>query len=252
MIDSYRLRQVLDNLLSNALKFTQTGNIRFGFEEVKNKNKIQFFVTDTGMGIPSTNLPYIFDRFTQGFEENEKQNFGGTGLGLAVSKKIVEQMGGSIWAESTYGEGSQFYFTIPFEKVVKTKKSPTRQPNLKINWKEKTILVAEDDEISLLLLEEMLSTTGINVLKAVNGEEAINLFNNNNVDILLLDIQMPVKNGLSVLKEVKKQMPDIPVLIQTAYALNNEKEICYANGCNEYISEPIEYDSLIIKLQKYL
>ena len=103
-----------------------------------------------------------------------------------------------------------------------------------------------------LLLEEMLSTTGINVLKAVNGEEAINLFNDNNVDILLLDIQMPVKNGLAVLKEVKKQMPDIPVLIQTAYALNNEKEICYANGCNEYISKPIEYDSLIIKLQKYL
>ena len=122
MIDSYRLRQVLDNLLSNAMKFTQTGNIRFGFEEVKNKNKIQFFVADTGIGIPSVNLPYIFDRFTQGFEENEKQNFGGTGLGLAVSKKIVEQMGGNIWAESTYGEGSQFYFTIPFEKAVKTKR----------------------------------------------------------------------------------------------------------------------------------
>ena len=252
MVDSYRLRQVLDNLLSNALKFTQTGSIRFGFEEVKNKNKIQFFVADTGIGISSTNLPYIFDRFTQGFEENEKQNFGGTGLGLAVSKKIVEQMGGSIWAESTYGERSQFYFTIPLKKAVKTKKSPTHQPNFKINWEDKTILVAEDDEISLLLLEEMLSTTGINVLKAMNGEEAINLFNNNNVDILLLDIQMPVKNGLSVLKEVKKQTPDIPVLVQTAYALNNEKEICYANGCNEYISKPIEYDSLIIKLQKYL
>ncbi len=251
VIDSYRLRQVLDNLLSNALKFTKTGNIRFGFEKVKDKNKIQFFVTDTGIGIPSANLPYIFDRFTQGFEENEKQNFGGTGLGLAVSKKIVEQMGGTIWAKSTYGEGSQFYFTIPFEKATKPK-SPTRQPNLNINWKEKTILVAEDDEISLLLLEEMLSTTGINVLKAVNGEEAINLFNNNQVDILLLDIQMPIKNGLAVLKEVKKKTPNIPVLVQTAYALNNEKEICYANGCDEYISKPIEYDSLIIKLKKHL
>ncbi len=250
MIDSYRLRQVLDNLLSNALKFTKTGNIRFGFHEVK--NKIQFFISDTGIGIPSVNLPYIFDRFTQGFEENEKQNFGGTGLGLAVSKKIVEQMGGNIWVESIYGEGSQFYFTVPFEKATKTKKRPTRQVKLNINWKDKTILVAEDDEISLLLLEEMLSTTGINVLKAVNGEEAIQLFNNNTVDVLLLDIQMPVKNGLAVLMEVKRQMPDIPVLIQTAYALNNEKEICYANGCNEYISKPIEYETLIAKLQKYL
>jgi len=252
MVDAFRLRQVLDNLLSNALKFTQTGIIRFGYEEVKNKDKIQFFVSDTGIGISSTSVPYIFDRFTQGFDENNKQNYGGTGLGLAISKKIVEQMGGNIWVESVYGEGSQFYFTIPFEEATKKIKVPTPKPKFNIDWKDKTILVAEDDEVSLLLIEEMLSTTGIKVLKAVNGEEAMELFNKHRIDIILLDIQMPVKNGLVVLKEIKKQKPNLPVIIQTAYALNNEKEICYANGCDEYISKPIEYNSLIIKLQKYL
>ena len=253
IVDAYRLRQVLDNLLSNALKFTQTGIIKYGYEVAEDKDKLQFFVSDTGIGIPSTNIPYVFDRFTQGFDENNKQNYGGTGLGLAISKKIVEQMEGNIWVNSVYGEGSQFYFTIPFKlQTLKKKKVPKRQPKINIDWKDKTILVAEDDEVSLLLLEEMLSTTGIKVLKAVNGEEAIELFTNNHIDIILLDIQMPVKNGLTVLKEIKKKRSDIPVLIQTAYALNNEKEICYAHGCNEYISKPIEYDSLIIKLQKYL
>lgn len=253
MVDSYRLRQVIDNLLSNAIKFTNTGNIQFGYDfQKQKKNKILFFIKDTGIGIQQSQLPYIFDRFTQGFEDNNKQNFGGTGLGLAISKKIVEQMGGNIWVESVYGEGSQFYFTIPIIKASKTKRSPKKINKLKIDWKDKTILVAEDDEISLLLIEEMLSTTGINVLKAVNGEEAINKFNENKIDILLLDIQMPLKNGLTVLSEVKKQNPNMPVLIQTAYALNNEKEICFSKGCNEYISKPLEYNTLIRKIQKYL
>lgn len=252
MTDSFRLRQVMDNLLSNALKFTKTGSIEFGFEFTS--NKILFFVKDTGIGISSNNLPYIFDRFTQGFNENEHQNFGGTGLGLAISKKIIEQMGGKIWAESIYDEGSQFYFTIPLVKSVNNikKKEKHQLDAVHINWQDKTILIAEDDEINMLLLKEMLSTTGINIIQASNGEEALALFNEKKIDILLLDIQMPKKNGLAVLKEVKKIKPEIPVLIQTAYVLNDEKNLCYSYGCNEYISKPIEFDLLIIKIKKYL
>ncbi|MCD4834144.1 MAG: PAS domain S-box protein [Bacteroidales bacterium] len=250
--DEIRLRQVFSNLLSNAVKFTQKGEIEFGVEFYK-KDQLLFFVKDTGAGIAKDKLDIIFDRFRQADSSSTRQ-FGGTGLGLAISKGLINLLGGDIWVESVENEGSQFYFTIPLKITVNKETVDLVQHDEKLlDWSDKTILIVEDDKYSFVLLESVFSETEINIIYANCGEDALEAFKNTpNIDLILMDIQLPDKDGLLVTKEIRKVNKKIPIIAQTAYAMLEDKNNCIKAGCNDYISKPIIMDKLLEKVKSYL
>jgi PAS domain S-box-containing protein len=244
--DSYRLRQVLTNLISNALKFTDQGTVEFGYS-IKNENEIQFFVKDTGIGIPADKHDLIFDRFRQA-DDTSTRYHQGAGLGLSISKSLVELLGGRIWVESARGHGSSFYFTIPMRKSSDKKGTEAQNPELLSipDLTGKTILVVEDLEVNYTLLEALLKKTGANLPWAENGINALEYFkNNNDISLVLLDLNLPDIHGLDVLMEIKKKHKDLPVIIHTAYAMNGEKEVCLKAGCDGFITKPINLENLV-------
>jgi len=251
--DSFRLRQVLDNLLSNSIKFTDSGYIRL--EVDFNSNNLIFSVKDTGIGIPENKINSIFDRFYQ-VNQTNNEPVQGSGLGLAISKKIVEALNGTITVESKFNVYSKFTVTIPTKAIHRnTEKDKTPQSIQSVKFPDfsnKTILIAEDDESSMLLLDEFLQLTNINILKAYDGKEAWTKIQETNPDIALLDIQMPKMSGLQVLEKIKKTKKEIPVIVQTAYALNNERDACFKKGCDDYIAKPVNFEELINKLHHFL
>ncbi|OFX26756.1 MAG: hypothetical protein A2033_08875 [Bacteroidetes bacterium GWA2_31_9] len=251
--DSNRLRQIFSNLLGNALKFTKSGSIEFGYL-LQSKKNILFYVKDTGIGIPLEKQTLIFDRFKQLDEYNEKIERG-SGLGLAISRSLVELLGGKIWIESTVGMGSTFYFTIPFVTITAVNESlvDTTVQSFENIWVNKNILIAEDDDINFMFIKEALKKTGCNLIRAVNGEEAIEFYRKKkSVDIILLDIQMPKKNGIEVLKYIRNTNKEIPIIVQTAYAMADEKTQCIDAGCNDYFSKPLHINKLMMAIEKYL
>lgn len=251
--DSNRLRQIFSNLLGNALKFTKAGSIEFGYL-LQSKKNILFYVKDTGIGIPLEKQTLVFDRFKQLDEYNEKIERG-SGLGLAISRSLVELLGGKIWIESTVGMGSTFYFTIPFVTITAVNESlvDTSTPSFENIWVNKNILIAEDDDINFMFIKEALRKTGCNLIRAVNGEEAIEFYRKRkSVDIILLDIQMPKKNGIEVLKYIRNTNKEIPIIVQTAYAMADERTKCIDAGCNDYFSKPLHINKLMMAIEKYL
>ncbi|WP_158275656.1 ATP-binding protein [Marinilabilia rubra] len=237
--DPKRLRQVLTNLLSNAFKFTLKGDVRFGYE--KRGNTFRFFVIDTGIGIAKDNIEFVFDRFWQE-ESGMNKNFGGTGLGLSISQKLVEILGGDIWVESQKGEGTAFYFDIP---VKKTEISEPEKPEKEEQSEVLTILVAEDEEINYLYLEAVLSKEDVDVIHAVNGAEAVDKYKSvSNIDLVLMDIKMPVMDGYEALDIIKGIDPQMPVVALTAYAMAEEREKGLERGFDEYLSKPLKVDQL--------
>ena len=251
--DSNRLRQIFSNLLGNALKFTKSGSIEFGYL-LQSKKNILFYVKDTGIGIPLEKQSLIFDRFKQLDEYNEKIERG-AGLGLAISRSLVELLGGKIWIESTMGMGSTFYFTIPYvtNSVVNEPIIDTSISSFDNIWENKLILIAEDDDINFMFIKEALKKTGCNIIRAVNGEEAIDFFRKRKIiDLILLDIQMPKKNGIEVLKYIRNTNKEIPIIVQTAYAMADEKTKCTEAGSNDYFSKPLHINKLMTAIEKYL
>jgi len=247
MSDRLRLKQVLFNLLSNAIKFTNKGYIEFGYNI--DINKIVFYVKDTGIGMTSEEINIIFDRFRQ-VNTHISRKTSGTGLGLAISKSIVELLGGNIYCESEKGKGSVFYFELPYitskTNILKQEKEIDLDNYQLVGY---TILVAEDDDMNFLFISEILKSFGINVIRAKNGREAVNIcLNNTKISAVLMDIQMPELDGLEATKEIRKFLPDIPILAQTAYAFSREKQTSIEVGCNDYLSKPIDPDILIYKL----
>ena len=250
--DSQRLKQILTNLLSNALKFTEKGFVEFGYKE-HDEHSLLFYVKDTGMGINKEKLKHVFDRFTK-ISAGKTRLYGGTGLGLSISKHLVEYLGGKIWVESVENEGSAFMFTHPFESklavIEKKDYSGTKlNPDILKNTK---ILVAEDEEINFLFLKETLSLSGAETFWAKNGKEAIDLVLNNNYDLILMDMKMPVIDGYDATREIKKHKPDIPIIAQTAYALPEEQQQGIEAGCDDYLSKPIDPINLINLIKKIL
>ncbi|HRX31985.1 MAG TPA: ATP-binding protein [Tenuifilaceae bacterium] len=247
--DESRLAQVLNNLLSNAIKFTFNGEIDFGYK-VEGQNLL-FYVKDSGIGIPSEFNQLIFEKFGQ-VDNRYNRKHEGTGLGLPICKSIVELMGGKIWFESKEGVGTTFFFTLPFveaDKVGHGVKNITTTPNLS----KKTILITEDDKHSYMLLNEMLKPTGANVLWAKNGNESLVLMKNSNVvDIILMDVKMPVLGGYDAVKEIRRFNSDVIIIAQTAYAMANESEKAISVGCNFYLSKPIARDNLYSILNQIL
>jgi signal transduction histidine kinase len=252
--DQIRIRQILGNLIGNAIKFTSSGSITAGY--IHESGTLKFYVSDTGIGIPTDKTEIIFERFRQG-EESLTRNYGGTGLGLSIARHLVELLGGTIFVESETGKGSTFWFTIPYTPFqANQEKSEPSIPNLSTepDWSKKYLLIAEDNSASRALLVEFLKPTRINALLASNGKEALGLFSDasNNVDLILLDIQMPLLNGIQVTRMIREIDKGVPIIAQTAYALEEEKQMCLAAGCSDHISKPIKRGELLKIMKKYL
>jgi len=253
--DALRLRQVLNNLLGNAFKYTPKGKIELGFRN--NGAYLEFYVHDTGIGIAKEKHMKIFERFSQ-LENNLERKFGGTGLGLAISKNLIELLGGTIWVESIPGKGSTFYATIPaleLRKVAVSRESyviPLKYKSQEYNWKDKTILVAEDEELNYKVLDSCLSKTNARILRASNGKKALEICRNEKVDIVLMDIQMPIMDGYKATLEIKKIFKDMPVIAQTSFAMANEKDKCIDVGCDDYITKPLDLEMLLSKISRLL
>jgi len=246
--DNQRFQQVLTNLINNAIKFTQVGHIKFGYL-LKEKN-LEFYVEDTGLGIDTNNLDKIFERFTQA-EKSTSQVYGGTGLGLSISKHLVELLGGNIWVESKKGKGSKFFFTIPYNPVMLKNSKP--ESNAKEEKTKYTILVAEDEEVNYLFIEEVLSDLDIQIIPAKNGLETVKICKENPfIDLVLMDLKMPIMDGFEATKKIKEIRPKLPIIAQTAYAMTSDKEKAQKAGCDDYFSKPIDANELIATVKKIL
>jgi PAS domain S-box-containing protein len=250
--DPIRLRQILMNLVGNAIKFTHKGHVEFGYS-LKDSKNLLFFVKDTGIGIPADKLDIIFERFMQA-DSSPSRRYGGSGLGLAISKGLVELCGGTMWAESTPDVGSTFYFTLPFLPVIR-KPEPTRDAPVrsKYNWEGRLFLIAEDDKFSYKFLEGFLKQTHAEVIRAADGNEAVEICrNNDHIDLILMDIQMPEMNGLTATEEIKKFNHTVPIIAQTANAISEERQRCIRAGCDDFITKPVNIAELYVKIDKWL
>jgi PAS domain S-box-containing protein len=251
--DPIRLRQVLTNLVGNAIKFTHKGYIEFGYQ-LEDSRTLLFYVKDTGIGIEKEKLQLVFERFMQA-DSSPSRKYGGSGLGLAISRGLVELLQGRMWAESTLNEGSTFYFTLPFFPVVKKieEKIENKHPRVNYKWEGKLFLVAEDDKFSYKFLEGFLKQTRAEVIRAVDGREAVEICRNNpNIDLVLMDIQMPEMNGLMATEEIKKFNRKIPIIAQTANAISEERQRCLQAGCDDFITKPVNISELYAKIDKWL
>jgi PAS domain S-box-containing protein len=252
LTDQNRLRQVFSNLLGNAMKFTRKGKIEFGYSI--EGTRLIFYVSDSGIGIPADKQKIIFERFRQA-DFNSSGKAAGTGLGLAISMNLVKLLGGSIMVESRKGEGSVFRFDLPLVKLNYPQKPGMKQlPDVNINnWKGKVILIVEDNDLNSKLLQKMIEPTGAEIISVNDGKPAVEAcLSNPNIDLVLMDIQMPEMDGYEATRAIKSFRPEIPVIAQTAYAMAEEKERIIVAGCNDYISKPIRQKDLYMLLSKYL
>lgn len=252
--DAQRLRQVLVNLISNSLKFTEKGYVEFGYLINEDKSSIEFFVRDTGIGIPNDKHDIIFDRFRQ-VQEGSTRKYGGTGIGLYITKHIIELLGGDIWFESVEGKGTTFHFSLPYHESKSAANGSVifKTKNPEYRWEGKTILIAEDIETNYKYIATILADTKAKLLWARNGQEAINLVMEGiPLDIILMDIQMPVIDGYEATSRIREKFPDLPIIAQTAYALPHDNLKCFEVGCNDYISKPINAHLLKKKIDELL
>lgn len=244
--DRTKITQILSNLLSNALKFTHTGSIEYGYSLIN--NEIEFYVKDSGIGVKPELHEKIFERFRQA-DSTIQVNYGGTGLGLSICKGFVELLGGKIWVQSEIDKGSTFYFTLPYKPVneIYDAISPGKQ-----NKNFKTVLVAEDDEYNFLFIEELLIHFNLKLIHAKTGEEAVEIFRSNpQIDFVLMDIKMPIMDGYEAAKFIKSTKPDLPIVAQTAYAIEYER-IKYEGVFDDYLTKPIKGEILTEIMSKFL
>jgi CheY-like chemotaxis protein len=236
--DDFRLSQIFNNLIDNALKFTKEGHITFGYNIKKNRY-IEFFVSDSGIGIPDNLIDLIFDRFGQ-VNQTEKYQPSGTGLGLPISKSLVKLMGGEMWVESKVGEGTTFFFTLPLVIDEVVKESQDLISNKTYSWKNKQILIAEDEDLNWLFIREMLRKTGAEILRAKDGNEAVSITKKTTPDIILMDLKMPELNGIDATRKIRIFNKEVPIIAQTAYVMAEEKEESLQAGCNHVVTKPLD------------
>lgn len=254
--DVEKLYGILTNLLKNAIKHTYKGAIEIGYH-LKPDNQqdlLEFFVTDSGDGIPEDRINVIFDRFMQADMSN-KTAYQGAGLGLSISKAYVEMLGGEIWVESKHGIGSTFRFTIPYKQVAEEVKNETKEVVLSKN-KEKSIarlkvLIVEDDPGMEFLLSETVQEFCSELLVARDGMEALEISKNNpDIDLILMDIRIPKMDGYETTEEIRQFNKDVVIIAQTACAFSSDRDKAMEVGCNDYVSKPIDtelFESLIEK-----
>jgi len=254
--DKEKIYAILTNLVKNAIKFTHSGSIEFGYSLKPNNglDELEFFVKDTGMGIGEKQKDFIFERFRQG-SESLTRNYEGAGLGLAISKAYAVMLGGKIWVESNEGKGSVFYFTIPYNgerkeqniinKAIPMDVTMPRIRNLKV-------LIAEDDEGSAMLIGIAVRSFSKEIIKVRTGIEAVEACRNNpDIDLVLMDIKMPVMDGFDATRQIRQFNQEVIIIAQTAYSLSGDRERTIATGCNDYISKPIQKDQFMALMEKY-
>ena len=249
--DETKLVQILTNLIGNALKFTKQGSVNAGYK-VKG-DELEFSVEDTGIGIPLEMHEEIFNRFSQ-VESNVAREYGGSGLGLSISKAYVGLLGGKMWVESELNKGSTFYFTIPFKKGSEyslPENQYTHGLDLGLD-RPKTILIAEDENSNFLLLEEPLKNINIQIIRAYNGVEAIEICKAKHIDLVLMDIKMPLMDGYEATRQIRTFKPYLPIIAQTAYAHDIDKNKALSCGCTDFVSKPLNLEILLSKIKEHL
>ena len=250
--DREKVFATLTNLVKNAIKYTNKGTIEFGYN--KKADYIEFFVKDSGIGIPKNRQEAIFERFIQA-DIGDKMARQGAGLGLAISRAYIEMLDGKLWVESEEGIGSTFYFTLPYnaqpeEKSVIENIVPAQEKMIQV--KKLKVLIAEDDEPSEILISIELEEFTREKLKVTTGIAAINVCRNHpDIDLVLMDIQMPGMNGYDATSEIRKFNNKVIIIAQTAFALSGDKEKALEAGCNDYIAKPINKGELLSLIQKH-
>jgi PAS domain S-box-containing protein len=251
LTDREKVYAILTNLIKNALKFTKAGSIEYGYRIAE--NKLIFYIKDTGIGIPRNKQKSVFERFVQA-NSGMTSVYEGAGLGLAIAKAYVQMLGGEIWMESEEGKGTCFYFTLPV--IIKTETGSAEVNDINDEQKHgnfnATVLIAEDDETSLLYLSYILKESHFKLLAAKNGSEAIELCRSHNeIDVVLMDISMPDIDGHTAAKLIREFRPGLTIIAQTAFALDEDKEK-FNDTFDDYITKPIKADELKQKIKRFL
>ena len=254
--DEERIKQIMTNLIGNAIKYTEEGKIYFGCE-LKNgggkSNMLEFYVEDSGIGIHQDNHAVIFERFRQ-LDDSNTRRYGGNGLGLSISKQIANLLDGDIRLKSEPGEGSTFYFSIPFTVSDKPWHEEEKQNIIGAHdWSDKSIIVAEDVMSNFYLIKSMLEDTAVKVSWAKNGKEVLEILKHNPAfDLILMDVRMPIMNGYEATGEIRKFNKSIPIVALSANALQGDVERSLKHGCNDHISKPVNLDTLLGILSRFL
>ena len=263
--DPIRFKQVLKNLLGNATKYTDKGYIRFGYVPLYDSDydsepsMLQFYVEDTGIGISPEKSDFIFEWFNK-IEDNPTKLYRGAGLGLYISKELIHLMGGEIWFNSKPDEGSTFYFTLPYFDTTEVKPSKVKKKDTvkaasfnHSDWRNKLVLIVEDEHSNIIYLKEILKLTGASVLDARSGEQAVKLVEENkSISVVLMDLMMPEMDGYNATRKIKKIRPNLPVIAQTAYTNAREKEKSLEAGCDGYIAKPFDPSELLELMDAFL
>jgi CheY-like chemotaxis protein len=256
--DSKRLKQILVNLLNNAVKFTpERGTVKLEVRRDEHAGQVWFSVTDSGIGIAPENLQKIFQPFEQ-LDSSLSRQYEGTGLGLGLVKKLVELHGGHIAVESELGKGSRFYFNIPIRSApnVGAKKTTARLALNKTTSTEKgmRILIADDNAVSMLVASDYLISKGYEIVEARNGLEAIEKTQRQRPDLILMDIQMPGMDGLETIRRLRAlpEFDSVPIIALTALAMSGDRERCLEAGANEYLPKPFSLKTLTEMVESLL
>lgn len=237
--DPVRIKQVIDNLVSNALKFTHSGNVYFSIEENNDSSGITLTVKDTGIGMTQSEQQRLFRRFEQA-DSTITRRFGGTGLGMAITHQLVTLMRGTIKVESTFGEGSSFTVSIPLTRATDPVNTIENEREEHVSLGDKSVLIVEDNDINRLVISEAIEALGTTPTQAENGAEGFNQFKKKQFDIVLMDIQMPVLDGIEACKLMKKDNSKIPVVALTANVMADDKAIYTASGFDAVLEKPLD------------
>ncbi|WP_282015218.1 hybrid sensor histidine kinase/response regulator [Marinifilum flexuosum] len=249
--DKIKLKQIFVNLITNAFKFTDEGTIEFGYEQMVD-DKLLFYVSDTGIGIPRDKQNVVFDRFMQ-LEYVVNRSIGGTGLGLSIVKGLVNLVGGEIFLESELDKGSKFSFTLPSKLMNSLPKSiKVINKTESYIFKDKTILIVEDDFYNLEYIKEVLLDTGVNLIFAETGQKAVQIASSKFVDLVLMDIQLPDMDGYQASREIRQFKPKLKIIAQTAYASSDDQMKALNEGLVDYISKPIKRDLLLSMINEHI
>ena len=248
--DKKRVNQVLNNLILNSIKFTEEGSITYGY--TKDEHKVTFYVKDTGIGIKEEHIPLIFERFHQVNRERLKKQEG-TGLGLTISKAIIELLGGRIWIESVFGSGTTVYFTIPIEPPPRNYEEPQFDKDSSYiagSYGEKTVIVVEDNDTNYELLKILLMSNNMKVIRATDYSEFFSIIEETpSFDLILLDLQLPHHSGWEILSWMKENKSDVPVIIQSASVSHDNIEKAKKMGAYDFVTKPINAAELLDKIR---
>lgn len=260
--DPIRLRQVVSNLLSNAIKFTENGYVKVYLRSVADvkdgKTEFDLVVEDTGVGIPADKLEKIFDKFTQA-DGSITRRFGGTGLGLTITRRLVEMFGGRIWVESIEGKGSKFFVRLQLEVALKSRHVEADQQSsggerVSLDGRSPQILLVEDNAVNQKVVLAILSKRGFHVEIASNGLEALLAVQKSVFDLVLMDVQMPYMGGIEATRKIREELGlrQLPIVAMTAHAMTGDRERCIAAGMNDYVSKPVNPATLVHTIMRYI